>query len=346
LCKTHPACCVIRAAREIDDVIKTRLTERFEIEHPIVCAPMALTCGGALAAAVSRAGGLGVMGGGYAGAIGEGDILEEQYRMAGNTPIGIGFITWAVESNPDAVDWAIAKRPKCLFLSFGSPTNFAGKAVEAGIPVICQIQTMAHAREALDAGASVIVAQGAEAGGHGGRRSTLPFVPEVADLLAKSYPDVLLLAAGGIADGRGLAASLMLGADGVLVGSRFWAAEEALTRPAAAALAIASDGDQTVRTTALDSLRGVPWPAEFSFRVMRNQLMDQWADREKEAAADFGAMKQSYNEARLRGDFDVAATIVGEAVGLIRARLPAVDIVSTMVTEAEAALGRGARLVG
>ncbi|HEY3796282.1 MAG TPA: nitronate monooxygenase [Bradyrhizobium sp.] len=326
-------------------MIKTRLTERFDMEHPIVCAPMALVCGGSLAAAVSRAGGLGVMGGGYAGTAGDGPGLEEQYRIAGNTPIGIGFITWAVEARPDAVDWAIAKRPKCLFLSFGSPKAFARKALDANIPVFCQVQTMGHVREALDAGASVIVAQGAEAGGHGGRRSTLPFVPEVADLLAKRYPEVLLLAAGGIADGRGLAASLTLGADGVLVGSRFWAAKEALTPAAAAARAIAADGDQTVRTTALDSLRGVPWPAEFSFRVLRNRLMDDWSDREREAAADFGVMKQSYNEARLRGDLEIAATIVGEAVGLIHARLPAAEIVSGMVAEAEAVLARTARLV-
>jgi nitronate monooxygenase len=326
-------------------MITTRLTQRFEIEHPIVCAPMALVCGGALAAAVSRAGGLGVMGGGYAGTVGDGPGLEEQYRLAGNTPIGIGFITWAADARPEAVDWAIEKRPKCLFLSFGTPKALASKAVDANIPLFCQTQTMTHVREALDAGASVIVAQGGEAGGHGGRRSTLPFVPEVADLLAKRYPQVLLLAAGGIADGRGLAASLTLGADGVLVGSRFWAAEEALTPPAAAARAIAADGDQTVRTTALDSLRGVPWPAEFSFRVMRNRLMDEWSHREKEAAADFGAMKEAYNEARLRGDLDIAATIVGEAVGLIHARQPAAEIVSSMVAEAEAVLARGARLV-
>jgi nitronate monooxygenase len=137
----------------------------------------------------------------------------------------------------------------------------------------------------------------------------------------------------------------MLGADGVLVGSRFWAAEEALTPSAAVVRAIAADGDQTVRTTALDSLRGVPWPAEFSFRVMRNRLLDEWSDREKEAAANFGALKESYDEARLRGDLEVAATIVGEAVGLIHARQSAAEIVSGMVAEAEAVLARGARLV-
>lgn len=322
-------------------MISTRLTKRFGIEHPIVCAPMAFVTGGRLAAAVTAAGGLGILGGGYAGTLrGEPD-LEEQYSAAGNIPIGIGFITWAARKAPDAVDWAIAKRPKCLFLSFGSPSALAKKAVDADIPVFCQVQTMQHVNEALDAGASVIVAQGTEAGGHGGCRSTMPFVPEVANLLSKRAPDVLLLAAGGIADGRGLAASLMLGADGVLVGSRFWAADEALTHPDAVVRAIAADGDQTVRTTAVDSLRGVGWPEEFSFRTLRNRLTDEWGSREKEARAKFGALKQAYNDARVRGDLDFVVTVVGEAAGLINGRRPAAEIVSSMVVEAVQALKRG-----
>ncbi|UZF95378.1 nitronate monooxygenase [Bosea sp. NBC_00550] len=113
-------------------------------------------------------------------------------------------------------------------LSFGDPTPFAAEIAAAGVPLICQCQSIAHVRQALDAGAAIIVAQGAEAGGHGHRRATLPFVPEAADLIARESPDTLLLAAGGIADGRGLAAALMLGADGVLVGTRFWASREAL----------------------------------------------------------------------------------------------------------------------
>jgi nitronate monooxygenase len=326
-------------------VITTRLTQRFAIKHPILCAPMALVSGGRLAAAVSVAGGLGILGGGYAGTLGNEPDLDDEYRAAGNTPIGIGFITWAAEKNPEAVDWAIARRPACLFLSFGNPAAFARKAGDAGIPVICQVQTLRHVEEALDAGAMAIVAQGGEAGGHGGRRGTLPFVPEVADLLAKRAPEVLLLAAGGIADGRGLAASLMLGADGVLVGTRFWAAEEALTPPAAVDRAAAASGDATVRTAAIDPLRGVPWPEQYSFRMMRNRVTDEWAQREPEARSRFGALKPAYDEARERGDFDVLPVVAGEAIGLITARSPAADIVSTMVAQAEHALQGGGTLI-
>uniref|UniRef100_UPI002FC6ED15 nitronate monooxygenase n=1 Tax=Bosea sp. (in: a-proteobacteria) TaxID=1871050 RepID=UPI002FC6ED15 len=202
----------------------TRLTERFGIEHPILSAPMALAAGGALAAAVTRAGGLGLIGGGY----GDGDWLRTQYAAAGNTRTGCGFITWSLAKQPQLLGEVLAHRPAALMLSFGDPAPFAGEIAAAGIPLICQCQSVAHVRAALAAGASVIVAQGTEAGGHGHARATLPFVPEVADLLARESPETLLLAAGGIADGRGLAAALMLGADGVLVGTRFWASREAL----------------------------------------------------------------------------------------------------------------------
>jgi nitronate monooxygenase len=326
-------------------MITTRLTRRFAIKHPILGAPMALIAGGRLAAGVTAAGGLGLLGGGYAGTLGNEPDLDEEYRAAGNTPIGIGFITWAAEKNPKVIDWAIERRPACLFLSFGNPAIFARKAGGAGIPVICQAQTLRHVEEALDAGAMAIVAQGGEAGGHGGRRGTLSFVPEVADLLAKRAPDVLLLAAGGIADGRGLAASLMLGADGVLVGTRFWAADEALTPPAAVARAAAANGDATVRTSAIDPLRGAPWPKEFSFRMMRNRVTDEWADREQEARGQFGALKPVYDTARERGDFDVLPVVAGEAVGLIGGRFPAADILSDMVSQAERALQSGSALI-
>ncbi len=326
-------------------MIETRLTRRFAIKHPILCAPMALVTGGRLAGAVSAAGGLGILGGGYAGLLGNEPDLDEEYRAAGNAPIGIGFITWAAQQNPQAVEWAVARRPACLFLSFGDPAPFARVAVDAGVPVICQTQTMRHVEEALDAGAMAIVAQGTEAGGHGGRRATLPFVPEVADLLAKRAPDVLLLAAGGIADGRGLAASLMLGADGVLVGTRFWAAEEALTPPPAVARALAASGDTTARTAAVDALRGVQWPEEYSFRMLENPITREWGAREAEARARFGALKELYAEARAHGDFDIMPVVVGECVGLIGARLPAATIVEQMVAEAEHALKSGSALL-
>ena len=129
-----------------------------------------------------------------------------------------------------------------LMLSFGDPTPFAAEIHAAGSKLICQVQSIAHARAALAAGAQIIVAQGSEAGGHGATRATMTLVPEIADLLARESPATLLVAAGGIADGRGLAAALMLGADGVLLGSRLWASHECLIHPSHQQAALAENG--------------------------------------------------------------------------------------------------------
>ena len=325
--------------------LRTRFTERFGVRHPIVCAPMALVTGGRLARAVSRAGALGVIGGGYAGTLGGEPDLDAELALARRDQFGVGFITWALAQAPERLDAALAFNPACVFLSFGDPRPFAPAIRKAGAKLICQVQSLRHIDEAIDAGAEAIVAQGTEAGGHGGDRSTLAFVPEAADHISRRSPDTLLLAAGGIADGRGLAAALMLGADGVVVGTRFWASAEALTPEAATDRAGQATGDNTVRTTAIDALRGTPWPAEFSFRVLENDLTKAWAGREAEAATAFGSLKAVYDEARATGDLRTAAVVVGEAVGLVRGRPPAAAIVDSMITEAWARLsGAAARL--
>ena len=325
--------------------LRTRFTERFGVRHPIVCAPMALVTGGRLARAVSRAGGLGLIGGGYAGTLGGEPDLEAELSLARRELFGVGFITWALARAPHRLEAALAFKPACVFLSFGDTRPFAPAIRRAGSKLICQVQSLRHLDQAIDAGADAIVAQGSEAGGHGGGRSTLPFVPEAADHLSRRSPDTLLLAAGGIADGRGLAAALMLGADGVVVGTRFWSSAEALTSVAATDLAARATGDDTVRTTAIDALRGTPWPDEFSFRVLENDLTRQWTGREAEARAAFGSLKVAYDQARAAGDMRTAATVVGEAVGLVQGRPPAAEIVESMVTEAWARLsGAAARL--
>src|SRR5215467_76673 len=261
--------------------MRTRLTEAFGIRHPILCAPMALIAGGRLVAAVSDAGGLGILGGGYAGALGGEPDLEKELALVKGRKFGVGFISWALEPAPQELDAALERSPFCVFLSFGDPKPFAKKIRIGGAKLICQVQGLRHVEQALDAGADAIVAQGTEAGGHGASRSTLPFVPEVADYLAKHAPKTLLLAAGGIADGRGLAAALMLGADGVVVGSRLWASAEALTMKAHTDKAIAATGDMTIRTKSLDALRGTPWPREYSFRFLKNRFASEWANREE-----------------------------------------------------------------
>lgn len=325
-------------------MISTRLTERFGITHPILCAPMALVTGGALAAAVSSAGGFGIVGGAYAGTLGGEPDLEAEITRAKSGKFGVGFITWALERAPKMLRTALQYSPFCVFLSFGDPRPFAAEIREAGALLICQVQFLSQIDAALKAGAAAVVVQGAEAGGHGASRSTLPFVPEAADYLKQHSPETLLLAAGGIVDGRGLAAALMLGADGVLVGTRFWASAEALTPKSHTDKAFGVTGDGTIRTKTLDALRGVPWPKEYSFRFLKNKLTDQWADREAEAFRAFGTLSAQYSQARAQGDLDTLAVVCGEAVGLLRDRPTAASIVDSMVSQAENLLRNGGKL--
>ena len=249
--------------------LRTRLTERFGIEHPILSAPMGFAAGGALAAAVSRAGGLGLIGGGY----GDQDWLDAQFAAAGNQQVGCGFITWSLAGQPHLLTRALERQPRALMLSFGDPLPFAEEVRAAGSALICQMQTLAHARRAIEAGADVLVAQGAEAGRHGAVRGTLTLVPEVRDLCARCGTDALVLAAGGIVNGRGLAAALMLGADGVLVGTCLYAAEKSLViqrcgRPWSRRTGI-GPFDQRRRHRP-PKLTGHP----VSIRVLRNRFME------------------------------------------------------------------------
>ncbi len=325
-------------------MIRTRLTERFGIKHPILCAPMAYVTGGLLAAAVSRAGGLGIVGGAYAGTMSGEPDLDAELGLAKTGKFGVGFITWSLKRAPEMLTKALRYSPFCVFLSFGDPSVFGTEIANSDALLICQVQFLSQIDIALKAGAAAVVVQGTEAGGHGATRSTFPFVPEAADYLERHSPETLVLAAGGIADGRGLAAALMLGADGVVVGSRFWASAEALTPKVHTDKAAGVTGDSTVRTKVLDALRGTPWPREYSFRFLNNKLTDDWASREAEAFNSFGMFSAKYAEARVQHDLQTEAVVCGEAVGLLSDRPPAESIVSSMVAEAEKLLRRGGTL--
>jgi nitronate monooxygenase len=312
-------------------MIATRLTERLNITHPILQAPMALAAGGKLAAAVTKAGGLGLIGGGY----GDKDWLEQEFRIADNSAVGCGFITWSIAEKPDLLGLALSHHPKALMLSFGDIRPFAETIKSAGTTLIAQVQTAKDARAALDAGADVIAAQGAEAGGHSERRATITIVPEVADIISRNYPDVLLCAAGGIADGRGLAAALALGADGVLVGSRLWAATEASVHPNMHQAATAAGGDDTIQSTVMDIARRRNWPPRYAARVLKNAFTQSWHGREDELKASIEQVAAEYQQAWDQGDTTYANTFIGEAAGLIHDIKPAKTIISDMVNEAE-----------
>jgi nitronate monooxygenase len=316
--------------------LRTRLNDLLDLAHPVISAPMAFAAGGELAAAVTAAGGLGLIGGGY----GDAEWLEREFASAGNARIGCGFITWSLATRPQLLELVLRHAPAAVMLSFGSPLPFAQSIKESGARLICQVQCMDHAREAVDAGADIIVAQGAEAGGHGQSRGTLTLVPEVADYLSKLAPATVLVAAGGIADGRGLAAALMLGADGVLIGSRFWASSEAMVNPAFQARASAANGDATIRTTVVDIARKLAWPSRFTARVMKTKFVEDWHGREHELANPEIAERemQRYMAAMQSGDADNTGVWVGEAAGLIKDVRGAGDLLGEIVRDAEVLL--------
>ncbi|MFF7635032.1 NAD(P)H-dependent flavin oxidoreductase [Kitasatospora sp. NPDC008050] len=317
--------------------LSTVFTELFGLRYPIALAPMGGSAGGALASAVSRAGGLGLLGAGN----GDRDWLAREVPiMAESTekPWGIGFLTWAIDV--DAVERALAHNPRAVMLSFGDPSPFAERVRRAGARLIIQVTSLEEARRAVDLGADVIVAQGTESGGHGARhgRSTLPFVPVVVDLAAP----VPVLAAGGIADGRGVAAALALGAAGALIGTRFQATAEALVAPSTARAIVEGRAEDTERSSVLDVARGSRWPSTYTARTLGHPFLERWRGREAELAADRQA-RQAYQDGVAQGEIPPQPLWAGEGIDLVNDLPSAADLVGTLAAQAEDALNRAGR---
>lgn len=323
-------------------ITESRFSRRFALDTPIALAPMALASGGALAAASARAGALGLVGGGYADLAWTRREYELALAQGPRERIGCGFITWKLDEDASALDWVLEQRPCAVMLSFGDPRPYAARIAASGAALICQVQRMEQVPQAVEAGAAVIVAQGGEAGGHGmnalNARATMTFVPELADWLAAHSPQTLLLAAGGIAEGRTLAAALVLGADGALVGSRLWATRESLAADGAKQQAVRADGDGSARTVIFDVLRRKNWPAPYDFRALRNPLHRAWEDRLPELLASPEAARADYEAGVKAGDFSRAHATIGEAVGLVRDVPGAEEVIARMTREAQARL--------
>lgn len=310
--------------------ISTELTARLGIRHPILLAPMDTISGSRLVRAVSDAGGFGILGGGY----GDRTRLEtETAKLKGGAgPFGIGFITWSLAKRPELLDIALEAQPRAIMLSFGDPAPFAPDIKARGSLLICQVQSEDMARQALDCGADILIAQGTEAGGHGASRTTIDIVPAIVDLAAARVP---VVAAGGIADGRGLAAMLMLGASGVLMGTRFYASVEADGAEEAKQRIRAAHSGETVRGVVFDWSRNLMWPAPFTARTLSNDHLRRWTGREIELMQRADEVAVAYAAAKAAGNFDVAAVFAGEAVGLIHDIPAAAEIVERIIAEAD-----------
>ena len=315
-------------------VLSTDFTRLAGVRHPIALAPMGGTAGGARAAAVSRGGGLGLLGSGD----GDRDWMAREVailRAGTDAPWGIGFLTWTIDVA--AVESALEHGPHAVMLSFGDPAPYAERVRRSGALLILQVTDVHEARHAVDLGADVIVAQGTEAGGHGARRgrSTLPFVPVVADLAAP----VPVLAAGGIADGRGVAAALALGAAGALIGTRFQATRESLAGPAITRAIVDGRAADTERSDVLDVLRGSAWPRRYTARTLGRPYLDRFRGREAEAATDRAA-RRDYQRDVSRGAVPPVPVWAGEGVDLIGDLPPAADLVAALAARAQDALVR------
>jgi nitronate monooxygenase len=319
-------------------VIKTPLTRWFDLTTPIIGAPMAGVAGGALARAVSLGGGLGMIGiSGRHSA----EFLTEQCAIpaASEVPFGVGLMIWTLADRPELFEATVAAQPSLVSMSFGDAEPYVGPLHDAGIAVAAQVNTVVDARRALDAGVDVLVAQGTEAGGHTGRRALLPLLQEVLALT-----DRPVVAAGGIATGRAVAAALVAGAAGVWVGTALLSCTEGLNSAAARQRIREATGEETVLTRAFDVAEGIAWPERWPGRALVNDFSRVWHGREVELADDAEA-RQLVVDGRRTGDPTTAPVYAGEAVGLVTTERSATDVVRELDAEAEKTLRGTTRLL-
>jgi NAD(P)H-dependent flavin oxidoreductase YrpB (nitropropane dioxygenase family) len=284
---------------------------------------------GELVGGVSEAGGLGVIGASF----GPQELLEQvitRARELTSKPIGINLLLHAAE---DRLDDVLQAEPAVLSTAWPRDDQDLGpifaKAHERGIRVMHMVPRVEDAVRAAEAGADVIVAQGSEGGGHVGEIGTTVIVRQVV----KAVAPVPVLAAGGFVDGAGLAAALALGADGVLLGTRFLATDEASVAVAYKEAILASRGDDTIVTTVADTLSGRDWPGAWA-RMKRTRFIEEWLGREPELRRRRDAVWLKLEEAE-ESDPGYGLMWIGQSAGLIDSIIPAGAVVHEIVAEAE-----------
>ena len=308
--------------------LHTPVCDLLGIEFPIFQGGMATHTSAELVAAVSNAGGLGII-----GALGRNrDDLRDEIRRVRNLtskPFGVNHVVCRIDDA--CVELTLAQRVPVISLSWGRAAELTARAHEAGLKVVHQVTTPEEAGGVAAEGADVVIAQGAEGGGHvGTSMSTMALVPQAVDLVRP----VPVMAAGGIADGRGLAAAIMLGAQGVLMGTRFLATVECHGRGHSKDLLLNSLGSQTLASKFYDDILGILWPGSV-VRAIKNPILEEWARRPDEWAKEAEGLRPALQAAVNQGDFVLA----GESVGLVHEILPAAEVVKRIAAEAEALLG-------
>lgn len=302
------------------------LTRTLGVDVPLIQAPMARVSEGRLAAAVSEAGALGMIG------VGPGaspDWIAEQAHVAARPgrPYGIGLMAWALETNPAQVDAVVESEATLVSVSFGAFEEPVRRLQNAGKTVTTQVGNLEEARRAERAGVDFVVARGGDGGGHGRNDiGTLTLLQTVLDDL-----EVPVVAAGGISSPRGLAAVLAAGAVGAWAGTAFLTCRES-TFPAASRERLIAAGDTaTAYGRVFDIAQRAGWPPEYGGRALRNAFFDEWEHREDELASDSAALER-YSSALKQRDFDTVAVYAGQGVALLRSETAAADVVAKFAT--------------
>jgi NAD(P)H-dependent flavin oxidoreductase YrpB (nitropropane dioxygenase family) len=317
-------------------MIRTPICRLLDIEHPIALGGMGSATSSSLVAAVSRAGGLGALGCHY--------LTPEQIRQRTaairketNKPFGLNFLMF--DMREDAFAAALELRPSVMQFAWARAeqdlTSYFDRAHRAGCKVTYMAGAVPEAVRAVDAGADIIIAQGTEGGGHVGWMASMPLIPMVVDAVAP----IPVLAAGGFADGRGLAAALSLGADGILLGTRFLASIESPLHPNFKQAIVDSDGHDTQLSEIPDIAAGLVWPGAMT-RSRRNRFVERWAGREWALRQSRAEALAKLRAARESGDVEEGPLSMGQDAGLIRDIPPAAQIVTRIAQEAEEILSR------
>ncbi len=307
-------------------MLSTPWSRRMSLRVPILNAPMGAVAGGRLAAAVTAAGGLGMVGMGSAGSTAS--LRAELPHVRGT--FGIGLVDWVIRNEPELLDAALAAQPVLVSVSFGTDLSWVERVHDAGIAAATQVYNSGEAQRAQDAGIDLLVARGSEGGGHGEATiGTLPLLDAVLD--AVSVP---VLAAGGIASARSLAAVLAAGASGAWLGTVLSASPEALTSDASRRALVEAGETDTTSTRVFDIVRGLPWSKRFPSRVLRNEFVARWSGHEDALADDPDAL-DDLAAAVAADDRRTAPVDAGQGVGMITDVAPVGEVIERLCSGAE-----------
>src|ERR1051326_523078 len=317
-------------------MIRTPICELLGIEHPIALGGMGSGTNPELVSAVSNAGGLGALG--CHGLRPEHvDERTASIRRQTNKPFGLNFLLFHVREDSFAA--ALDLRPAVMQFAWARPDQdlraYVERSHQAGCLVTYMAGTVAEATRAADAGADILIAQGSEGGGHVGWMGSMPLVPMIVDAVAP----IPVLAAGGFADGRGLVAALALGAEVILLGTRFLATDESPLHPNFKQAIVDSDGHDTQLSEIPDLAAGLVWPGAMT-RSRRNDFIERWAGREWALRQNRAEAHAKLQAARKAGDVAEGPLSMGQDAGLIHDIVPAADIVARIAREAEEILRR------